>query len=197
LHPSGSPRLLPRHACIKAPSLHGHYALHRYYEPIRLPIQACLRLCLPASRWWLAHHPAGSPRFLDQSVHARCPLLPRKVRRMHSPVASSSVAGFSFLGRMATSNTRNEAEMGSLMLRLTCSPHQSSKPRLLATTLVRLPAERAIRRMNSFQFTRSARLILAVPKDAKENRSNFEFHAADAGTRSRCKDSPPKRATMN
>ena len=90
---------------------------------------------------------------------------------MHSPVASSSVAGFNKSGRLATPNKRNEAEMGSLMLRLTCSPHQSSKPRLLATTLVRLPAERAIRRMNSFQFTRSARLILAVPKDAKENRN--------------------------
>ena len=53
-------------ACLhQAPSLHGRYAFLRYYEPIRLPIRACWRLCLPASRWWLAHHPAGSPRFLD------------------------------------------------------------------------------------------------------------------------------------
>src|SRR6266498_3908543 len=53
-----------------------------------------------------------------------------------------------------------EAESGSLALRLACSPHDSPAPSL-ELAFVRLHAEQAIYMVNSFQFTRSARLILA------------------------------------
>jgi hypothetical protein len=53
-----------------------------------------------------------------------------------------------------------EAESGSLALRLTCSPPDSPVPSL-GLALVRLHAEQATYTVNSFQFTRSARLILA------------------------------------
>ena len=52
--------------------------------------------------------------------------------------------------------------IGSLALRLACSPPESASP-LLELALVRLHAEQAIYMVNSFQFTRSARLILAYP----------------------------------
>src|SRR5271157_4022437 len=53
-----------------------------------------------------------------------------------------------------------EAESGSLALRLACSPPDSPIPSL-ELALVRLHAEQAIYMVNSFQFTRSARLFLA------------------------------------
>jgi hypothetical protein len=53
-----------------------------------------------------------------------------------------------------------EAESGLLALRLACSPPDSPIPSL-GPTLARLHAEQAIYMVNSFQFTRSARLILA------------------------------------
>ena len=53
-----------------------------------------------------------------------------------------------------------EAESGSLALRLACSPHKSPAPSL-ELAFVWLHAEQAIYMVNSFQFTRSARLILA------------------------------------
>jgi len=40
--------------------------------------------------------PGGAPRFLDRSLHARCPLSPRAARRLHLPVASSSVLASSY-----------------------------------------------------------------------------------------------------
>src|SRR5262249_17860616 len=46
--------------------------------------------------------PAGPPRFLGCPFHARCPLLPRGVRRLLSPVASPPVAGFIVSGSLAT-----------------------------------------------------------------------------------------------
>src|SRR5437868_15515173 len=53
-----------------------------------------------------------------------------------------------------------EAESGSLPLRLACSSPESLTP-LRKPSLVRLHAEQAIYMVNSFQFTRSARLFLA------------------------------------
>jgi hypothetical protein len=102
----GSKRISPpltEAACIQAPSLHGRYPLPRYYEPVRLPHRAGPRLCIPAARWGFTPTRAGLPGSSTDSRHARCPLQPREARRMHSPVTSSSVAGFSFLGRLATS----------------------------------------------------------------------------------------------
>jgi hypothetical protein len=76
-------------------------------------------------------------------------------------------SGFIQSGRLAASPLRNEAETGSLALRLTCSPHQASSGRLLCRTLAWLLVERAIYKVNSFQFTRTARLILALQVPAR------------------------------
>ena len=158
MHPSGSPRLLLKHATMQAPSLHGRYPLHRYYEPVRLPNQprhgyvfphfvddsSTTGPGLPGSSTDLStravpYHP-GEP---DECTH---PLLLRRWQ------ASASLADWPL------SSKRNEANMGSLALRLACSPHEASPHRLLDTTLDWLPAERANNRMNTSQFTRSARL---------------------------------------
>jgi dipeptidyl-peptidase 4 len=52
--------------------------------------------------------------------------------------------------------------MGSLALQLTCSPRKASPTGLLRSALARLLVERVIYKVNSFQFTRSARLSLAL-----------------------------------
>src|SRR6266498_4172553 len=61
----------------------------------------------------------------------------------------------------------NEAETGSLALRLACSPCKASPVELLPLTLAWLLAERAIYKISSFQNIRSARIILALPKFTK------------------------------
>ncbi len=58
------------------------------------------RLFIPSERWRrLRRHPAGSPRFLDRSVPACCPLPPREAQRLLVPIASSLVSGFITLRR--------------------------------------------------------------------------------------------------
>ena len=139
--------------------LHGRYPLLSYYEPVRLPPGTGSRLLIPQSRL----RSCGSPRFLDRSVHARCPLSPRAARRLLSPVASSPVPGFIIFGRLATAILCNEADSGLLLqLRLACSPCKASPAELLPPTLARLLVQRAIDKISSFQNIRSARLILAL-----------------------------------
>jgi hypothetical protein len=50
-------------------------------------------------------HLVGSPRFLDCSVGTRCPQPPRRVRRLHTLVASPPMIGFSAPGGLATLNS--------------------------------------------------------------------------------------------
>ena len=58
------------------------------------------RLFIPSERWRrLRRHPAGSPRFLDRSVPACCPLPPREAQRLLVPIASSLASGFISLWR--------------------------------------------------------------------------------------------------
>jgi hypothetical protein len=57
--------------------------------------------------------PRGPPRFLCRSFHARCPLPPRRARRLLLPVASPPVPGFIILGQTGHSHPlRHEAEFG-------------------------------------------------------------------------------------
>jgi len=79
-----------------------------------------------------------------------------------APITSPPVSGFITYGRLAAPSLHNEAESGSLALRLTGSPREASPHGLLRLTLARLPVEWAINRVSSFQLTRSARLILAL-----------------------------------
>src|ERR1039457_5248425 len=65
--------------------------LLRYYRPLRHPLG---HSTVMHSRCVLAlRHPAGPPRLLDRSVHARCPQPPRQAQR-GLPVASPPVSGF-------------------------------------------------------------------------------------------------------
>jgi hypothetical protein len=62
----------------------------------------------------------------------------------------------------------NEAEMSSLTLRLTISPQQGfAKADCSPLALAGLLVERVIYKVNSFQFTRSARLVLALQRKPK------------------------------
>src|SRR5262249_25517253 len=79
----------------------------------------------------------------------------------HTLVASRMVSGFGTFGRLTTTDWCNEAETGSLALRLASSPSRSSTGRLPATPPSRLHGERAIAMVSTFQLTRSARLNLA------------------------------------
>ena len=80
------------------------------------------RLFIPW-RCWLSclSHSAGLPRFLDRSIHARCPQPPRKAQRVHAywfPVDDRLHPS----RRTGHFQIPNEAESGSLALRLTCLP---------------------------------------------------------------------------
>src|SRR5262249_17344367 len=101
------------------------------------------------------------------SFDARCPLSPRVVHPLHTLVASRMVSGFGTFGRLTTTDWCNEAETGSLALRLASSPSRSSTGRLPATPPSRLHGERAIAMVSTLQLTRSARLNLADRKALK------------------------------
>ena len=97
--------------------------LSTQYEPVRLPPPATPGLWIPLKRWpLLADHQGGSPRFLCRSFLARRPQPPRRAQRLLAPIASPSVAGFVRSGSLAALSLLNEAESGSLALRLTSSP---------------------------------------------------------------------------
>ena len=125
------------------------------------------RLCLPPSAWVESPLPAPSglpgssadlssravsyhPGRSDGCSH---PLLPHRCQA--SPLS----------GGLATFIFANEAETSSLALRLTSSPQQGfASTGLLPPALAGLLVERVIYKVNSFQFTRSARLVLALPE---------------------------------
>jgi hypothetical protein len=83
---------------------------------------------------------------------------------VHLLVATLAVAGFTTLWRAGHLHKRNEADSGSLALRLTRSLAGASTAGSLPTPPGRLPAERAIRKATSFQVAGSARLILTLQK---------------------------------
>ncbi len=96
---------------------------------------------------WLGPHPAGPPRFLDQSFDTRCPLSPRRAWQLLMPVTSLPALGFAIPGGLADSQKFNEAESGSLALRLASSPHRGFAPDWLPRpALGRLLVKQAITR---------------------------------------------------
>jgi hypothetical protein len=85
------------------------------------------------------------------------------------PVASPPVlSGFILVGR--TGHLRIPIEAESVHLRYGSRVHLARSPvPLLELALARLRAEQAIYTVNSFQFTRSARLILAYPTNGRQD----------------------------
>jgi len=144
--------------------------LPRYYEPVRLPTAAAHRVMSSPVALGFTARRAGSPRFLGRSVRTRRPLSPWKARWVLTPVVSPPAAGFTLLGRLAAFVWCNEAESGSLALRLTRSLPGASPSGSLHLSSGSLPVERAIDRATSFQVTRSARLRLAHPRPPRSPR---------------------------
>ncbi len=119
-----------KHVSGQAPWLHGHYPASRLLWACPTPDQSRHRVMSSPRTLWLGPLPAGPPTFLDQSVSTGRPLSPRKARQLHTPVASLPAVGFTYPGRMATFAKSNEAETGSLALRLALSPHEDSRDRV-------------------------------------------------------------------
>src|ERR1039457_2563101 len=132
----------------------------RYYGPLRLPTGPPRRLCLPVARWSPLLPPCGASQ-APRLIFSRA-LSPTTPEGPTAACACCFAAGFWLHPSRRTGHIRIpiEAESGSLALRLTGSPPESAGPSL-EPSLVRLHAEQAIYMVNSFQFTRSARLILA------------------------------------
>jgi hypothetical protein len=144
------------------------------------------------ARLFIPDHPVvptprrrGSPRFLGASFRARFPLSPRGALQVHTPVASLQVSGLAISGRLATPTLCNEAESGSLSLRLTrsqsgaiCPFVSKIAPGHRTASYVQLPSrrgpplhgERAISMTDSFQSARCTRLILALQSTQRSQR---------------------------
>ncbi len=153
----------------QAPSLNDHYSCHHYYEPVRLPTHARravmhsrtrLRLGfpawpgLPSSR--LICRPALSPFTPEGSTNApvRCFFVDGRLRP------------FWKLGRL---HSHNEAESGSLSLRLAPLPSEASAAGSLPRQpLSRLLAERTICKVSTSHLTRSAKLAWRTRKNARQ-----------------------------
>lgn len=130
----------------------------RYYERLRLPRRPPLDVMSSALRSFFL---AGLP--------GSCPVLSAHAVPFHPGEPSDCI--FSFLRRWfwlhpirQTGRSHpwcHEAVSGSLALRLTHLPSEASPVGLLRPVLVGLHAVREIYMMNSFQFTRTARLFLA------------------------------------
>ena len=144
--------------------------LLRYYGPLRLPLRFACRLCLPLGVLPLG----GPPRFLCQ-IH-----LALIFRRTPSPSTPESPTNaftryFSVGGRLPHLGQAGRSHSGVTRpnrVRLRYGSHVR-RTRLRAAdcsdnALVWLPVERVIHRVNSFQFTRSARLGLAHPRPPRK-----------------------------
>ena len=106
--------------------------------------------------------PAQVSQVPDGSVDARCPLSPRGARPLHVLVASRSVSGFTFSGRLATPICVTRPKwVHACALRLTSLSSRASHPGSPRRTPSRLHGERAIPMVNTFQLTRPAKLGLA------------------------------------
>ena len=120
---------LTRHVQGKAPWLHGHYPASLLLWASPTPIQTDHAVIGSLMTFEYASL-GGSPRFLDASFRARSPLSPRGALQVPILISSLQVKGFSISGSLAAPNRCNEAESGSLALRLALSPLKASPDRV-------------------------------------------------------------------
>ena len=143
--PNRNAQLLTEACFRSAPSLHGFYPLPSYYGLSDSRESALTGL--PGSSADLS--PRAAPNHPGESNGS-------------FPLSSPSVAGFILIRQTGHSHWRNEAESGSLSLRLMGSPHKASSTRIApCQRLLGYFDERVISKVSSFQLTRSARLCLA------------------------------------
>jgi len=113
----------------------------------RLMDSACVLPRSSRGRW------QGSPSLPNLTFPARCPLSPRRAPPLFVNISSRRVSGFSFSGSLAVLTLCNEAQSGSLALRLTGSICGASAPELLPSLSASLHAGYSVGMMNTFQFT--------------------------------------------
>src|SRR3989442_542095 len=89
-------------------------------------------------------HETGSPGFRDRSLHARCPLSPRKARRVPLPIASTPIQGFTIFGRLAAFTRLTRPKRVRFRYGSRASPREASWTPLLRPTPAWLPVHRAI-----------------------------------------------------
>ena len=144
--------------------------LPRYYVPLRLPTRPACGYVFPQAVDLTSSPGFGPPGRVSQ--------VPRSICR-HPPSSTTPGSPTAALARCLAVDCRlrpfgkvghsqllgfNEAESGSLALRLTSSRSQASTGWLPITSLGRLHGERAIAMVSSFHLTRSPRLLLTHPK---------------------------------
>ena len=112
----------------------------------------CLMDSICASFCSSRNRSQGSPSLPKQTFPARCPQPPRRVPPLLLNIASRLVLASAILGAWPLSGFINEAESGSLALRLTGSLHGASTPGLLPTPPASLHARCSVSMMNTFHF---------------------------------------------
>ena len=149
-----------KHTFSRVPSLHGRYPASPLLWTPPTPVWTGPALCLPQVRG--GHHPRpyGPLRFLDRPLRTRRPLSPRQARQTLVLVVHLPATGFTTLWRVGHLHTCNEAETGSLSLRLMRPFLGASTTGLLPPPPDSLHGERASSTVTTFQVTRSVRLGL-------------------------------------
>ena len=94
----------------------------------------------------------GSPSLPNPTVPTRCPHSPRRSPPLLVNIASRRIFGFGTFDRLADLTLCNEADTGSLALRLAGSLHGASTPELLPVLSASLHAGRSVGMMNTLQF---------------------------------------------
>jgi len=133
-HPSPPP---PHPAIVRSAAAH--------FRPLRASARkpsayraVCCRSSLPC------------PRHI--SCTGLCSGSPRRTPPLFVNISSRRVSGFGISGGLAVLDLCNEADSGSLALRLAGSIHGASLPRLLASPSASLHAGYSVGMMNTFQF---------------------------------------------
>ncbi len=133
-----------------------------YYGPLRLPTKPDIGYLFPIP----VDPPAGESLDWASQVPrliCRCPLSPITPGRPMAANACCFTTGSRLrpIRKDSHDHLRNEAESGSLTLRLTPSPHRASTAGSPRQPPARLHGQQAITMVSTFQLTRSARLSLA------------------------------------
>ena len=151
-----------------------------YYGPLRLPIKPNIGYLFPISVDTPAHPAEKSLDWASQvpRLICRCPLSPITPGR---PVAAytccfATDSRLHLLRKDGHDHLCNEAESGSLTLRLTPSPHRASTAGSPRQPPARLHGQQAITMVNTFQQTRSARLTLAHRSHGDIQNNKLCFH---------------------
>jgi len=150
-----------------------------YYGPLRLPTKPNIGYLFPISVDPPAHPAGESLNWASQVPRLICrcppsPITPGRPMTAHTCCFATD-SRLHLLRKDGHDHLCNEAESGSLTLRLTPSPHRASTAGSPRQPPARLHGQQAITMVNTFQQTRSARLSLAHRRhgDIQNNKDLF------------------------